>query len=87
MAITAAVFILTITEDKPFLDLVFEEVSAFATVGLSRGITASLSDAGKIVIIVSMFIGRVGSLTLAVALARPAVTTAYEYPSEAVMVG
>ncbi len=86
-AITAAVFILTITEEKPFSDLVFEEISAFATVGLSRGITASLSDAGKVVIIVSMFIGRVGSLTLAVTLARPAITTAYEYPSEAVMVG
>ncbi len=86
-AITAAVFILTITEKQPFLDLVFEEISAFATVGLSRGITASLSDAGKVVIIVSMFIGRVGSLTLAVALARPATSTAYEYPSEAVMVG
>ncbi len=86
-AITLAVFILTITETQPFLDLVFEELSAFATVGLSRGITSSLSDAGKIVIIISMFIGRVGSLTLAVALTRPVATTAYEYPTEAVMVG
>ncbi len=86
-AILVAVFILTITEKQRFLDLVFEEISAFATVGLSRGITSSLSDAGKMVIIVSMFIGRVGSLTLAVALTRPVATTAYEYPTEAVMVG
>ena len=87
MAITSAVFVLTITETQPFLDLVFEEISAFATVGLSRGITSSLSDMGKLVIIVSMFIGRVGSLTLAMALTQPAATTAYEYPTETVMVG
>jgi potassium uptake TrkH family protein len=86
-AITAAVFVLTITESQPFLDLVFEEISAFATVGLSRGITASLSHTGQIVIMISMFIGRVGSLTLAVALTRPVAATAYEYPTEAVMVG
>jgi potassium uptake TrkH family protein len=86
-AITIGVFVLTITETQPFLELVFEEISAFATVGLSRGITSSLSKPGQVVIIISMFIGRVGSLTLAVALTRPVATTAYEYPTETVMVG
>jgi trk system potassium uptake protein TrkH len=84
---TLSLFILTITETHAFLDLFFEEVSAFGTVGLSRGVTSSLSDPGKIVIIVSMFVGRVGSLTLGVALARQVATTAYEYPAESVMVG
>lgn len=58
-------FLLTLTEpSQQFETLLFEEVSAFATVGLSMGITASLSTWGKIVIIVSMFIGRIGPLTL-----------------------
>jgi potassium uptake TrkH family protein len=85
--IVLSLFLLSITEAQPFLDLMFEEVSAFATVGLSRGITASLSDIGKVVIIASMFVGRVGSLTLGVALARQVATTAYEYPTEVVAVG
>jgi Trk-type K+ transport system membrane component len=85
--ITTSLFILTLTESHNFLDLFFEEVSAFATVGLSRGMTPSLSVPGKVVVIISMFVGRVGSLTLAVALARQVSTTAYEYPTEAVMVG
>jgi trk system potassium uptake protein TrkH len=83
---TLSFFILTVTETHSFLDLFFEEVSAFATVGLSRGITSSLSATGKVVIIMSMFVGRVGSLTFGVALAHQVSTTAYEYPTEAVMV-
>ncbi|GIX47340.1 MAG: portal protein [Candidatus Tectimicrobiota bacterium] len=85
--VTLSLFFLTLSERQPFLDLFFEEVSAFATVGLSRGITPALTAFGKGVIIVSMFVGRVGSLTLAVALARQVTTTAYEYPTETVMVG
>lgn len=85
--IGVSLFILTITETHPLLDLFFEEISALATVGLSRGVTPSLSSAGQVVIIASMFIGRVGSLTLAVALARQVSTTAYEYPTETVLVG
>ncbi|WP_020404794.1 TrkH family potassium uptake protein [Gracilimonas tropica] len=78
--------ILTITEDQPFMDLLFEEFSAFATVGLSRGITSSLTDAGKVVIISSMFIGRVGIVTLALAFAKRKTATKYSYPSESVIV-
>src|SRR5690606_28679841 len=62
------IFILSITDSQfDIIKLAFEQVSAFATVGLSTGITAGLSDAGKIVIILSMYIGRVGTLTLALA--------------------
>jgi potassium uptake TrkH family protein len=78
--------LLTITEDMPFIDLLFEEFSAFATVGLSRGITSSLSMAGKIIIIISMFIGRVGIVTLALAFAKRKRSTKYTYPSESVIV-
>jgi Trk-type K+ transport system membrane component len=63
--IFTATFLLSITETgKTFAALLFESVSAFATVGLSTGITASLSLAGKWIIITSMFIGRIGPLTL-----------------------
>lgn len=63
-------FILTITESAAFFDLAFEVMSAFSTVGLSRGITANLSGPGQAVIMVSMLIGRVGPLTLAFMLAN-----------------
>ncbi|PRY16559.1 potassium uptake TrkH family protein [Pontibacter ummariensis] len=82
------VFILSITDAQfDILKLAFEQVSAFATVGLSTGITAGLSDAGKCVIILSMYLGRVGTLTLALALSTRAVTTAYKYPETQLAVG
>lgn len=87
-----AIFILSITEgNNPaisnILALVFEQISAFSTVGLSMGITADLSWMGKIVIILSMFIGRVGTLTLALALSSKVITNSYRYPEGNIMVG
>lgn len=83
-----AVFILSITEPKQDgIDLLFEQVSAFATVGLSTGITPQLSPIGKIIIIFSMFLGRVGTVTLALAISRPVISNAYQYPNAHVMVG
>ncbi len=80
--------ILTITDpDIDFIRLFFEEVSAFSTVGLSTGITSQLSTAGKVVIMSSMFIGRIGVLTLAFALGRKAISNNYKYPDTYVMVG
>ena len=79
-------FLLTLTEDLPFLDLLFEEFSAFATVGLSRGITSELSTAGRLIVTVSMFIGRVGSVTLALAFAKQVDKRRYKYPQESVIV-
>ncbi|MCD6375664.1 MAG: Trk family potassium uptake protein [Caldisericaceae bacterium] len=81
-------FLLSLTEKASFINLLFEEISAFGTVGLSRGITAGLSSWGKIVIIVSMFVGRVGVLTLAFAITTPREHLRVEYPEERnVMVG
>lgn len=86
--ILAGTFFLSIFEpNMAILDLVFEEVSAFCTVGLSRGITADLSAPSKIILIVSMYIGRIGTLTLAFALASRVDTTNYRYPKAHILVG
>ncbi len=84
--ISISTVLLSITEDFAFLDLLFEEVSAFATVGLSRGITGELSSWGKAILIISMFIGRVGILTFTVAFAARADNRSYRYPEESIMV-
>ncbi len=68
-------------------DVLFEAVSAFATVGLSTGITADLPPSGQLVIIALMFIGRVGTITLATALALRSTTKHYRYPEERPIVG
>jgi potassium uptake TrkH family protein len=81
-------FILSITEpEQESISLLFEQVSAFSTVGLSTGVTPQLSTTGRIVIIASMFIGRVGTITLALALSRPVISNAYRYPDAHLMVG
>jgi len=81
------VFILTVTEEFHFLNLLFETVSAFGTVGLSTGITPNLSMAGRLIITGTMFAGRLGPLTLALALIQRQQPTAYRYPEEAVRIG
>jgi Trk-type K+ transport system membrane component len=72
---------------RSILDLIFEEVSAFGTVGLSTGITAMLSPVGKVIIMLSMFVGRVGTLTVAYALGGRAMQTHIKYPEGHTMVG
>jgi trk system potassium uptake protein len=62
--------LLTITEHADILTALFETVSAFGTVGLTMGLTPELTVAGKILIILTMFAGRLGPLTIAVAIAR-----------------
>lgn len=80
-------FLLALTEpDAELTRLLFEEVSAFGTVGLSMGVTPGLSAAGKYIIIVSMFLGRVGPLTIAIALSQRKPAGKFQYPSEDVMV-
>ncbi|ANU18450.1 Ktr system potassium transporter B [Planococcus maritimus] len=69
-AVFAGILILSYTENAPFEWIVFEAFSAFGTVGLSMGLTGELSVLGKIVIMILMFVGRVGPVTLAFALAR-----------------
>ena len=66
---TSTVFLSAVTEANA-LDLIYETVSATATVGLTRNFTASLSSIGKLIIIVTMYLGRVGPISLAVAFKR-----------------
>ena len=74
--------------DKNFLDIFFECVSAFATVGSSLGITPLLSSAGKICISLLMFVGRVGPLTLVLAISSRAVLPKkVEYPEGKILIG
>lgn len=80
-------FILTITEELTFLDLLFETTSAFATVGLSRGITSSLSNIGKLIITLTMYIGRVGPLTMAFALSKRRGQNKFRYVEGNIIVG
>ena len=70
-----------------FMDLVFEHVSAASTVGLSTGITPELSSAGKVILVIAMFIGRVGTLTLAYLVGKKVMSKNYKYPSGHTMVG
>ncbi|WP_235957312.1 TrkH family potassium uptake protein [Paenibacillus apii] len=88
--VIAAAFLLTITEyrlHKDFLVLLFEATSAFGTVGMSMGLTPELSPLGKLVIIITMFIGRLGPLTLAFALAQRNKKQKYRYPEEKLLIG
>lgn len=64
------IFLLNIVEQKPFLSLSFEAVSAMATVGSSLGITTSLGVGGKLIIIFLMYVGRIGISTLILSLTR-----------------
>jgi trk system potassium uptake protein TrkH len=70
-----------------FMELLFESVSAFGTVGLSTGITSSLNDSGRLLITMLMFIGRLGPLTLVFALERRRAGLSYKYPEEKIMIG
>lgn len=74
-------------EQERFLDLWFEAASALGTVGLSTLGTDRLRPASQVVLIVTMFVGRVGPLTLLMALARKRPDLHYAYPSERVMLG
>lgn len=86
--VISVTMVLTVTEPgKEFLMLFFETVSAFATVGLSMGLTPELSPMGKILITFTMFAGRIGPMTLAFAVAKKRKEDHYRYPAGKVMIG
>ena len=86
--ICAAVLLLTFVQGADSLDrIVFEVVSAFATVGLSLGYTPELNALGRLIIILTMFVGRVGPLTLAVAFAQRERQVDIRYAEEEVIIG
>jgi trk system potassium uptake protein TrkH len=68
-------------------DALFETVSAFATVGLSTGVTAGLPPAGQALLVVLLFLGRVGTITVATGLALRSRRMPYRYPEERPIVG
>lgn len=86
--------ILIFTEDAmaanyEFLDLLFETSSAIGTVGLTTGVTPTLSPIGRIMISIGMFLGRLGPITMVIALAKQhsAFSDSLDYPEEKIMVG
>ena len=73
LLVLTGIFVTSISHDGEFLDLAFEVTSAFGTVGLSRGATADLDLTGRSVIMLMMFLGRVGPLTIGFFLATQSV--------------
>jgi trk system potassium uptake protein TrkH len=82
----STVFLMLLT-DLPLDKLLFEAISAFATVGMSTGITAALPPAGQVTLILLMFIGRLGPITFASALALRERRVLYELPKERPIIG
>ena len=86
LIVLTGIFIISISHDGAIFNLVFEVASAFGTVGLTRGATAELDTVGRLVIIVIMFIGRVGPLTLGFVLATRVVPRV-RYPEGQIFLG
>jgi len=78
---------LEILVDIRFLDLAFEAVSALATVGLSTGVTPQLPDLARLLLVVAMFVGRLGPLTLVIALTARARPVPYRPAVETMRIG
>jgi trk system potassium uptake protein TrkH len=89
LIVMVSTFLLVLFEDQPrkLIDHLFESTSAFATVGLSTGITPELTPPSRLVIVLTMFVGRVGPLTLLLALAGKQQRPAYDLPTERVALG
>ncbi|MDW7672383.1 MAG: TrkH family potassium uptake protein [Bacillota bacterium] len=89
LLVTATMLLLILENQFPFIAILFEVTSAFGTVGLSTGITSLLSTPGKLLLIVTMFTGRVGTLTIAFALAKRQNRhlNLIHYPRERIIVG
>jgi len=81
------VFLLSITEDAPLNVLLFEVISAFGTVGLTLNFTHELTTVGKALIAITMFIGRVGPLTIAFALSSGKKQQTIKYTEEKIIIG
>ncbi|WP_342437103.1 TrkH family potassium uptake protein [Paenibacillus sp. FSL L8-0436] len=87
LLIVSVSMVLSTTEGRPFLMILFETTSAFATVGLSMGLTPELTEVGKILICLTMFAGRLGLLTLAYALGPKQGKALYKYPEGKMIIG
>ncbi|MEY4548357.1 MAG: hypothetical protein RL685_4552 [Pseudomonadota bacterium] len=85
--LSVAIFALLLVEPHPPLELAFEAFSAFSTTGLSTGVTPELSGAGKVLVLLTMYVGRIGPLTLALAISGRADAPPVQLPSERVLIG
>jgi trk system potassium uptake protein TrkH len=85
--VVSVTLLLSLTENARLEVLAFEAVSAFSTTGLSLGLTPQLSEAGKIVVLLTMFVGRVGPLTVALAVGRDRRPTRHKLPPEELTIG
>ncbi len=86
-AVIAGTILLCVTDGLLLADSLFEVTSALGTVGLSTGVTPGLTAAGKIIITIAMYVGRVGPLSLALAVQAERARFAARFPEEHVMVG
>jgi len=87
LVVTICFSLLLTAQEGSFVGLLFESVSAFANVGLSLGVTSTLGTAGKLIIILLMYVGRVGPLTLALAVGEQAYRASFHYPEARILVG
>ncbi|CCJ32746.1 MULTISPECIES: TrkH family potassium uptake protein [Caloramator] len=89
MLVIFVTMVLSITQQGEFMEFMYEATSAFGTVGLSLGLTTRLDAIGKLIIIFTMYSGRVGPLTLALAFARKQLmaSKAIKYPEDKILVG
>ncbi|CUH95523.1 putative membrane protein [Propionispora sp. 2/2-37] len=85
--IVCITMLLSISESVPFLHILFEVVSAFGTVGLTTGITPSLTVTGKLGLMIAMFAGRVGPVTLALAIVLRSKNHLIKYPNGKIIIG
>lgn len=85
--IFAGAMLLSLTENKKFIRILFEATSAFGTVGLSTGITPELSGPGKLIITTLMFLGRLGPITVITALAQKRRKSEVQYPQGKITIG
>lgn len=80
--------VLSVTEsNQSFINLLYEATSAFGTVGLTTGVTQELSSIGKVVIMITMYFGRVGPLTVILALVNRRKKKGYKYPEGKILIG
>ena len=86
-AVVGGTMVLTELTNLPFRDVLFETTSAFATVGLSTGITPDIGEPGQLVLVALMFLGRLGPITLVSALALRERNRRYRYPEGAPLIG
>ncbi|MGL4873625.1 MAG: TrkH family potassium uptake protein [Clostridium sp.] len=88
LLVVVVTMLLAITQPKEsFIDLLYEATSAFGTVGLTTGVTQRLNDLGKIIIMITMYLGRVGPMTVVLALVRNKTKQTHKYPEGKILIG